>query len=407
MGILKPTIGIIEEWTAELSAHFPRLSRPQLAVLAEASFALMTVGQWGLDTLSEFLAALYGQPESTVRSRLREWYCEASAKKGPSRQTLDVTACFAPLLDWVCELAAPDQKELALALDASTVRDRLTILCVSVIVGGGAVPVAWKMLKGNEPGSWKPHWQQLLQLVSDTVPCEWFVVVTADRGLYAAWLFDAICANGWHPLLRINTNGFMCPEGETDWRALAGLLDAPGATWRGRCTCFKTTPLTCTLVGVWDEGYAEPWLIVSDLAPDEAEARWDALRSPIERGFRDSKRGLFQWHRARVTDPERAERMWLILALAMLRFTAIGAQSRAPQTVTPPETEPASRVPRRLSLVRQGMVVMLAALVLQVGWPQGGWHHTLWTRNDHSEGPRAQHQPHMAKESGTCDMQPP
>jgi hypothetical protein len=197
---LKPTIAIIEEWKAEVRAHFPGLSRPQVAVLAEASFALMTVGDWGLDTLSGFLAALYGQPESTVRSRLREWYCEAKAKKGPSRQTLDVTACFAPLLGWVCELAASDQKELALALDASTVRDRLTILCVSVVVGGGAVPVAWKMLKGNAPGSWKPHWQHLLQLVSAAVPPDWFVVVTADRGLYAAWLFEAICANGWHPL---------------------------------------------------------------------------------------------------------------------------------------------------------------------------------------------------------------
>jgi hypothetical protein len=26
----------------------------------------------------------------------------------------------------------------------------------------------------------------------------------ADRGLYARWLFQAICACGWHPFLRIN-----------------------------------------------------------------------------------------------------------------------------------------------------------------------------------------------------------
>lgn len=383
---MKPTIAIIEEWTAEVSAHFPGLSRPQVAVLAEASFALMTVGHWGLDTLSGFLAALYGQPESTVRSRLREWYCEATAKKGTSRQTLDVTACFAPLLGWVCELADSDQKELALALDASTVRDRLTILCVSVVVGGGAVPVAWKMLKGNAPGSWKPHWQQLLQLVSATVPPDWFVVVTADRGLYAAWLFEAICANGWHPLLRINATGFMRPEGESDWRALHDLLPEPGATWSGRCTCFKTTPLACTLLGTWDEGYTDPWLLVSDLPPEEAKATWYALRAPIERGFRDSKRGLFQWHRARVTEPDRAERMWLILALATLRLTAIGAQVRAAQETTPTHTETSSTSPRRLSLIRRGMVVMLAALVLQIGWPQSGWQPVRWTRSEYPIG---------------------
>src|SRR5712692_6263135 len=29
------------------------------------------------------------------------------------------------------------------------------------------------------------------------------VLVMADRGLYAAWLYQAIQANGWHPFLRV------------------------------------------------------------------------------------------------------------------------------------------------------------------------------------------------------------
>ncbi len=29
----------------------------------------------------------------------------------------------------------------------------------------------------------------------------------ADRGLYAAWLFEAIQANGWHPFLRVKKKG--------------------------------------------------------------------------------------------------------------------------------------------------------------------------------------------------------
>jgi hypothetical protein len=52
------------------------------------------------------------------------------------------------------------------------------------LVGGGAIPVAWKMLPGNEPGAWKPHWQDLLSIVSAAIPTDWFVVVTADHGLY-------------------------------------------------------------------------------------------------------------------------------------------------------------------------------------------------------------------------------
>jgi hypothetical protein len=378
---MKPTISSLQSWTDEVSAHFPDLSRPQAVVLAEASFALMTVGQWGLDTLSGFLAALYGQPETTVRSRLREWYCEADAKKGACRQALVVNDCFAPLLQWVWALAGTESTRLALALDASTVRDRLIILCVSVVVGGGAIPVAWKMLPGNEPGSWKPHWQALLRTVSEAIPVDGFVVVTADRGLYASWLFEAIQANGWHPLLRINATGFMRPEGETAWQELSHVVSAPGETWSGRCECLRTTPLSCTLVAAWDEGYSEPWLLVSDLSPEEAHARWYGLRAYIERGFRDSKRGLFQWHRARVTDPERAERQWLMLALATLRLTAIGAQALSPQADRPggPATRKSRSAPsRRLSLLRRGMVVTLAALVLGLTWPQSSLHYHLW-----------------------------
>jgi hypothetical protein len=225
---MRPKIEVVHKWTEEIHQHFPDLSRPQVAVLAEASFALMTVGQWGLDLMSEFLSALYNQPVSTVRSRFHEWYCEAQAKNGEHRQTLDVQACFAPLLQWVCELAASGRHELALALDASTVRDRLTVLCVSVLVGGGAIPVAWKMLVGNTPGAWKPHWQVLLRTVSAAIPGDWFVVVTADRGLYAVWLFGAIQANGWHPLLRINSSGFFQAESESGWQPLSSVVEQPG-----------------------------------------------------------------------------------------------------------------------------------------------------------------------------------
>jgi hypothetical protein len=379
--MMKPTIEIVQQWTADVCAHFPQLSHPQAAVLAETSFALMTVGQWGLDTLSDFLAALYGQPETTVRSRIREWYCETAAKKGAHRQELDVAACFAPLLHWVCEFAGADAQRLVLALDASTVGDRITILCVSVLVGGGAIPVAWKLLTGNTSGAWKPHWQALFQAVAHAIPATWCVLVTADRGLYASWLFDAICANGWHPFLRINATGFMRPEGESEWRSLDTVVSRPGETWSGRCECFKTTPLSCTLIAAWEDGYGEPWLVVSDLPPDQAEAWWYGWRMKIERGFRDTKRGLFQWQRARVTAPERAERQWLILAVATLRLTAIGAHSSA-SSGDRPERSPRRRAraapQRRLSLLRHGMVVTLAALVLAVTWPQSGFGGSLW-----------------------------
>ena len=49
-----------------------------------------------------------------------------------------------------------EQQELALALDATTLGQRFTVLCVSVLVRGCAIPVACKVLASNQKGSWQP-----------------------------------------------------------------------------------------------------------------------------------------------------------------------------------------------------------------------------------------------------------
>jgi hypothetical protein len=73
---------------------------------------------------------------------LREWDYPAQDKAGPHRRTLEAATCFAPLLRWVLAWWPEQQRELALALDATTLGQRFTVLCVSVRVGGCAIPVA-------------------------------------------------------------------------------------------------------------------------------------------------------------------------------------------------------------------------------------------------------------------------
>ncbi len=100
------------------------------------------------------------------------------------------------------------------------------------------------------------------------------MIVTADRGLYVDWLYSQIQSNGWHPFLRINDGGLFQLIGEQSFRPLNTLVTAIGQSWSGRVRCFKTNPLNCTLLARWDEGYTEPWLIVTDLEPQLADACW-------------------------------------------------------------------------------------------------------------------------------------
>jgi hypothetical protein len=112
-----------------------------------------------------------------------------------------VESCFAPLLGWILAWWPDEQHELALALDATTLGQRFTVLCVSVLVRGCAIAVAWKVLAYNQKGSWQSYWQTLVAQLDGMIPTEWRVLVLADRGLYAPWLYRQIVAQGWYPRL--------------------------------------------------------------------------------------------------------------------------------------------------------------------------------------------------------------
>ena len=209
----------LQVWTQEITAHLPCLSAPQARVLALWSVGMVLAQASGLTAVALYLATGLKKKENTVRQQLREFYYEAAAKRGAQRQALVVESCFADLLGWV--LAGWEGTRLALALDATSLGQRFTVLVVSVVYRGCAVPVAWVVLPMLKKEAWQGHWLRLLRQVRRAVPTPWTVVVLADRGLYAKWLFRRIRRLKWHPLLRVNKGGTFCPDGETQYRSLA------------------------------------------------------------------------------------------------------------------------------------------------------------------------------------------
>ena len=58
------------------------------------------------------------------------------------------------------------------------------------------------------------------------------VIVLADRGLYARWLFCRIRRLGWHSFLRVNAQGTFRPACARADRRLATFVPPPGTTWK-------------------------------------------------------------------------------------------------------------------------------------------------------------------------------
>lgn len=379
------TLPALTEWQRVVAEKLPQLSKPQAVGLALWSFGMVMMQSCGLTNVSSFLAALLGQKDNTVRQRLREWYQEAHAKKtapaGGHRQELNVTQCFAPLLQWVLSLWPAAEHRIALVLDASSLGARWVVLAISVVYRGCAIPVAWVILPANTRGAWKPHWQALLRHLQLGLPADWCVLVLADRGLYARWLFQAICANHWHPFLRINQQGLYRRQGHARWYPLATLLQEPGQTWAGAVVCFKGCPVNCTLLAAWTAAHTDPWLVLTDLAPQRAQVAWYGLRTWIEAGFKDTKRGGWQWQNTRMTAAARVTRHWLAIAVATLWAVSVGGEAEAtlpPSSFTAlPELHIARRTarrttrPRLVSCFRRGILTILVALLQGLPLPLG------------------------------------
>ena len=371
----------VTEWTMIIQAHLPHLSKAQATVLALWSLGMVLARSWALPAVSAFLATWLGRKEPAVYQQLREFCYEAAAKRGPSRCALAVEPCFVPLLGWV--VAQWEGTQLALALDATTLGTRFTVLALSVVYRGCAIPVAWTVLAATANHAWRREWLRMLRQVRRVVPRAWTVLVLADRGLYARWLFRRIPRLGWHPFLRINTGGTFRLTGQVRGVPLKTLVPQPGTTWQGTGIAFKGRHCQrhCTLLACWEVGYKDPWLILTDLPPEASTACWYGLRAWIEQGFKITKRAGWQWQRTHMTKPERAARLWLAVAVATLWLLSVGGEADATLPAStvpdvtalvpaPPRMRRATRL-RLVSVFRQGWNLILVALLDQAPLPQG------------------------------------
>lgn len=318
----------LKGWKQIISYRFPNLSLPQVSGMATWSLGMVMARSSSLSKVSTLIAKINAESENTVRQRLKEWYKsgEAKAKKGNKRASIEVKDCFSPLLKWVVDLLPQTTKELPIAIDATNIGQNFTVLSINVVYRRCAIPVAWKVVEGTKKGSWKPYWQQLFHSLRDIVPQDYLVIVSADRGLYADWLYQEIVALGWHPFLRINHQGQYRTSNSDSWKALATVVTRTAKNWSGQITCFKGNPLNCTLLARWDDGYTDPWLILTDLKPLEANIGWYGFRSWIECSYRDIKSDGWQWHKTRLRQPDRAERYWLAMSVAMLWMVSLGGE---------------------------------------------------------------------------------
>jgi hypothetical protein len=137
-------------------------------------------------------------------------------------------------------------------------------------------------------------------------------------------------------------------------------------------------------------------VILTDLKPEEALISWYGLRTWIEGGFKDFKRGLWGWHQSKMRQASHVERLWLAMAVAQLWCVSLGCQAEVEQEEQFQQHEPGACLPerhiackrrkrpagqlppRRLSCVVRGKLVLIATLFLSQPLPMGLLQAEVW-----------------------------
>jgi hypothetical protein len=244
----------VTAWTTIIHAHLPHLSNAQATVLALWSLGMVLARSCALTAVSAFLATWLGRKAPAGDQPVRELCSEATAKRGTARQALVVETCFVPRLTWVVDHWEGTQ--LALALDATTLGTRFTVLALSGVSRGCAIPVAWTVLAATAKQAGRREWWRLLRQGRRAIARTWTVLVLADRGWYARWVCRRITRLGWHPFLRINVGGTCRPTGQVRGVPLQTLVPEPGMTWQGTGLAFKGRhrQLHCPVLACWEPG---------------------------------------------------------------------------------------------------------------------------------------------------------
>jgi hypothetical protein len=174
---------------------------------------------------------------------------------------------------------------------------------------------------------------------------------------------------------------------------LKNLRPRAGETRAFRAEVFKNEEgrLGGTLVADQGEGYAEPWLIVTDLPPEVAQASGYGLRGGIEQGYQRVQGEGWNLPRTRIRDSQRLQRLWWgggrgdPVGAGSRGEAEVEGQSEAPQEAVGGETPPCwpdlsarEDEPQRIwSVLARGWNVLRNALAAGL-LVLGSWHPEPW-----------------------------
>lgn len=334
MPVLPPLYAEID---AQLQRYFPD---ERLRVTALARFAFLITGillsrTVVLTRIAAELAAWDGQrltAQDNATRRLRRTLADP--------RLVAYRLYYPAIRAWLRRaVAGMSEPRLVLALDESSLTDRIHLFRVSLLYWGGALPLAWAIWPKNQPlpdGFYGREVDVVLRDVAALLPPGVDFIVLADRAYDNAEMTDRLSAFGWHWVIRVKIGGdlrFRDRLGREYKLAdlCARFLRRPGDRFKARGEVFKKAGWrTVSVAGYWGPGHKEPVVVLSDLPARWTLLNWYDRRFWIETGFRTDKSQGWNWEASQVRNLNHQEVLltamawasWLTLGLGVLKAQA-------------------------------------------------------------------------------------
>jgi hypothetical protein len=235
---------------------------------------------------------------------------------------IDVQALYGPLILWAIQHWQNPGQRLLLALDTTMLWNRFCVVVVSVVVHGRAIPLLWQTLEHPSASVSAAISIALLEKANRLLAGFESITLLADRAFpcdeLITWFRDR---PHWSYVMRL--------RGDTEIHGTAAPLGCQVRRLHlrcGQCRGFRGVRLwadgsqSVSLVIAHPTGLPveEPWYLISNAEPS-LDLVWSyAQRFCCEQLFRDQKSGVFQLESSGLREPERIDRLLLVVAIAVL-----------------------------------------------------------------------------------------
>ena len=245
-----------------------------------------------------------------------------------NNEHLDLETYFLPYVTLLLEGLASGGGPLFLVMDASAVGRGCATLVLNVLYQHRALPLVWLVVEGN-----KGHFSEdchlwLIDQLQPYLPEGAPLIFLGDGEFDGVALQQRLGELGWQYVCRTAKSTLF-------WQGPRLCYLDQKRLRPGQCRTFDQVGFTLQaygpvqLIGWWEDGYAEPLYLVTNVRHTPQACAWYRKRFRIETFFADQKSRGFHLHQSHLSDPQRLMRLMIAACMAYLWIIYLGSMALA------------------------------------------------------------------------------